>query len=104
MCCWCSGHFISGPADPRLFVHRHTLYVSYSFYASAQPWPSDAPCHALHYYRCAMWITRPYVPGAAPIELQIPAPNDLEKNWLMFSSVLSLLTEYVMCYFFFLLI
>lgn len=81
-----SGHFISGPADPRLFHDVDgKLMVSYLYYSSVQTWSDDSQCSELSSYRVSMWV-KPVHFEVAPIEIQISEPNFSEKNWLFFRS------------------
>ncbi len=88
-----AGHFITGPADPRIIPTRQgELYVSYSFYASSQPtWREGhtnagtlLPCELLDKYSSSMWLYKLSDAHASPVELRLPLANFVEKNWLLF--------------------
>lgn len=79
------GHFISGPSDPRLFVFRNSVWASFSFYSSKQPYNWQSWCSDLEYYTGSVWI-QDISNGGRAVELWTEFPtNTVEKNWVFFS-------------------
>ena len=89
------GDFISGAADPRLFVAHGRLWMSYSFYSSTQPFKETGTCADLKKYYPSMWVREVTPDGGhrgvsptsgpgAPVELRLDGQGLQEKNWLLF--------------------
>jgi hypothetical protein len=82
------GHYISGPADPRLFVFRRELWIAYSYYSFQFPEQSrfrTSLCSKMESYSAAIWVQNLF-DGTGPVELVLPSPKlDVEKNWVFFS-------------------
>jgi hypothetical protein len=88
------GHYITGPADPRLFEHAGELWVTYSFYSTLSPErsrSSTSSCMDMVRYSAAVWIQNVDT-DEDPVELFLSAPRmAVEKNWIFFSQHGSLL-------------
>jgi hypothetical protein len=82
------GHFLTGPADPRLFAFKGELWVSFSFYSLLSPElsrSSSSSCDEMSSYSGAVWIQKLDAIGSA-VELASPYPKStVEKNWIFFS-------------------
>jgi hypothetical protein len=82
------GHFITGPADPRLFEYSGELWVTYSFYSNISPErsrSSASSCMDMTGYSAAVWIQNVDTDDD-PVELFLLAPRmAIEKNWIFFS-------------------
>jgi hypothetical protein len=89
------GHYITGPADPRLYSYKGQLWVTFSYYSLLAPEASrsvSSSCSEMRAYSGAVWIQK-LTSDSSAVELFAKTPRmPVEKNWIFFSQPSTLRT------------